>query len=175
MFSQSWTHACFQEGQSLRSARTTPVLLGAPQALAMSMGHTRSLSLAPQQSTHASGASALRRPFLQPCPRPVYRKGFPCPGCTDKYGNSIFIGCINISDLYIHFIHHSAGPEGRAKVEAPAVQQLTASPKALPTLPKPRPRLLLPLPPRSHCVGRGRCQEGRRLVGGLVGEDTCEC
>lgn len=31
---------------------------------------------------------------------------------SDKYGNSIFTGCINISGLYIHFIHHGAGLEG---------------------------------------------------------------
>lgn len=32
-----------------------------------------------------------------PVPSPLCWKELPCPGHADKYGNSVFIGCINIS------------------------------------------------------------------------------
>lgn len=76
-----------QQGQSLRSptARPTNTLL---QGLQLPC---RQANLTP---------SAPGRPATPP---PGHRR--------QKYGNSIFTRCVNISGLYIHFIHHSAGPE----------------------------------------------------------------
>lgn len=96
---------------------------GRPIFRVRSMEHTKSPSLASHGSTLPGEQAARGLPQLQPCPQSLVLERTPCPGHADKYGNSIFIGCINIC-LYIHFIHHSAGPEGRAQREAPAAQQL---------------------------------------------------
>lgn len=103
-------------------------------------------------------------------------KGLLCPCHADKYGNSIFIGCINIC-LYIHFIYHSAGPERKAQGEAPAAQQLLLSPKPYPLLCKPRPSALAPSSSQEktlYAEEAVRGQGGRRQEG-LVREDTCKC
>lgn len=114
-------------------------------------------------------------PHSSPVPSPMDWEGVPCPHCTGKYGNSIFIGGINISGLYIHFIHHSAGPEGGAKGEAPAAQQLSLSSKALPTLCKPKANCSCSLSLPEVTVWAGARAQGGRRQEGLVAEDTCKC
>lgn len=76
-------------------------------------------------------------------------EGFPSD-CPDKYGNSVFIGCINISDLYIHFIYHSAGPEGRGK----------GSPSSTTTTTN-------PFPSSTHCANRPRAPASSSPANGV--------
>lgn len=98
-------------------------------------------------------------------------KGLPCPGCADKYGNSIFIGGINIC-LYIHFKHHGAGPEGSAKGGGPSSTDSSPFPQS-PTRSvqtKANSSCSLFLPGEVTVWGGVRGQRGRRQEG-LLGED----
>jgi len=84
------------------------------------------------------------------------------------YRNSIFIGCINISGLYIHFIHRSGGPKGGT----PTTQQLTPFPQGPPTLCKPRPTAPAPSLPGEVTVWGGGQGSRPSETGGLGGGRT---
>lgn len=151
MFSWSWSCACSQEGQSLLP-RGIPVLSGGIPGPTPGPWDICSPHLWPHMGPHVPVSKMTPLPAMSPALHTD--KGLLCPCHADKYRNSIFIGCINIC-LYIHFIHHSAGPEGRAQGEAPAAQQLPLSPKPYPLCANQGHQLLLPLPPRRrHCMRR---------------------
>lgn len=86
--------------------------------------------------------------------------------CPDKYGNSVFIGCINISDLYIHFIYHSAGPERRGK-GSPSSTTMNPLPPQPHPLCKLRPRALASSFPVDGMEKLGKREEGGWLGGSI--------
>lgn len=101
----------------------------------------------------------------------MHWKGLLCPGHADKYGNSIFIGCINISVCtYISYIIVQ-GPKGGPTGQPQQHNSYPPFPRALSALCKPRPTAPAPASSQEKSLYREgvRGQGARRqevLVGG---------
>lgn len=164
----TWSRAYSQEGQS-------PCLPGAylcgghPIFRARSMEHTQSHP-GPHTGPHVPVSKLpSAAPTSALSPALCTRKGLLCPGHADKYGNSIFIGCINISVCtYISYIivqGLKGGPTGQPS----STTATPPFPKALSALCKPRPTASAPASSQEKSLyGEGVRGQGakRRGLGG---------
>ena len=98
---------------------------GASHPQGRSLEHTQSPSLASQWSTRPGEQAALS---------PTYWKEPLRPGHDDKYGNSVFIGCINISVCTYNSYIIVQGPGGGPRGGPSSTAATSPSPKALPTV-----------------------------------------